>query len=423
MLNYLKYLKNKELFIALYFLFFILGIYLYFNFYNIARVLEVLGLLIFFLYNIINKRISIKKIEIFFLIYLVTGVFFWKNPYFNILELLLFYLLYKIFFSLNYNPLITKIIVITSFLIFLLFPISILEYLNSGTFKNWYPLPWNIRVYNSYFLIFSIFSVWFYLKEEKFKNIYLTFIFLALLSILLDSGRSAALAYSVFIACVCIFNRTARIKILFTYIATWLIYFSILFFSDHISSNVRTIARETTSGRYELWVNAFQCWLQKPFFGCGFYQLDQYPYLSAHPHNLFIQILTETGLIGFSFLVYIIYTILNRISWNLKENYFVIAAFIAIAIDLSFSGTHIYPITQVALLWLFIFLLKNPEFNHAIYFIQPVSKPTTLAILSRFVIYILIALVFIYLFVETSVLSENLPSAPPRFWEYGYKLF
>lgn len=87
--------------------------------------------------------------------------------------------------------------------------------------------------------------------------------------------------------------------------------------------------------------------------------------ISAHPHNLFIQVLTETGLIGFGFLILVIWNILKRIKWNLKENYFVISAFIAVSIDLSFSGIHIYPVTQVALLWLFVFLLKNPEFQHA----------------------------------------------------------
>ena len=101
---------------------------------------------------------------------------------------------------------------------------------------------------------------------------------------------------------------------------------------------------------------------------CGFYQLDKYPSLSAHPHNLFVQILTETGLIGFIFLSFIVFKVVKNISWNFKQNYFVLAALFAVAVELSFSGIHIYPVTQVALLWLFVFLLKNPEFSHASYF-------------------------------------------------------
>ena len=313
--------------------------------------------------------------------------------------MILFYLLYKAFLNLDYSNFISKILIWLSFFIFLMLPIAIGDFIVSGVYRNWYPMPWNIRVYNSYFLVLSIFAVWFYLKKEKFKNIYLLFIFLAFLSILLDGGRSTTLAYSVFMACICVFNRTARLKILFTYAATWLIYFFILFFSSHSASGVRSITRESTSGRYELWVNAFQCWLQNPIFGCGFYQLDQYSgVISAHPHHLFIQVLTETGLVGFGFLVLVIWNILKRIKWNLKENYFVISALMALSIDLFFSGIHIYPITQVALLWLFVFLLKNPEFKHAASFRLSASEASKKSQVFEFIVYILITLSFISLY-------------------------
>ena len=140
-------------------------------------------------------------------------------------------------------------------------------------------------------------------------------------------------------------------------------------------------------------------------------------------HNLFIQVLTETGLIGFGFLILVIWNILKRIKWNLKENYFVISAFIAVSIDLSFSGIHIYPVTQVALLWLFVFLLKNPEFEHAASFHPSTYEASRVSQVFGYIAYISIALAFIYLFFYTSALSESLPSTPPRFWEYGYQLF
>lgn len=207
------------------------------------------------------------------------------------------------------------------------------------------------------------------------------------------------------------------------YSLTWLAYFLIIYFSSQSGSSLRSLTRDSTSGRYDLWLNAFQCWLQSPILGCGFYQLDQYPSLSAHPHNLFIQILTETGLIGFSFLLYIVFLILRNISWKFKENYFVISALIAVFIDLSFSGIHIYPITQVALLWLFVFLLKNPEFQHATYFSSSACEASKKSQFLEFIVYILITLAFIYLFFNTSALLESLPSTPPRFWEYGYQIF
>ncbi|HJF26760.1 MAG TPA: O-antigen ligase family protein [Acinetobacter lwoffii] len=425
MFNLIKHFKNKELFIALYFLLFIVGFSIYsFNFYNELRVLEVFLLVGVGLYSLTHKENYISKYDFCFFVFLLFGFLFWSNYFYIFYELSLFYLLYKAFLNLKYNEFLSKLVIWLSFSIFLMLPIAIVEFIASGIYQNWYPMPWNIRVYNSYFLVLSIFAIWFYLKQEKFKNFYLAFLFLAFLSILLDGGRSTILAYSVFIACVCMFNRATRFKLLFTYVATWLAYFSILFFSSHSASNVRSIVRESTSGRYELWVNAFQCWSQSPIFGCGFYQLDQYSgVISSHPHNLFIQILTETGLVGFSFLVLLIWNILKRIKWNLKENYFVISALMAVTIDLFFSGIHIYPITQVALLWLFVFLLKNPEFQHATSFNLSTREASKKSQFFKFIVYILITLAFIYLFFNTSALSESLPSTPPRFWEYGYQLF
>jgi len=314
---WVKYLKNKELFIALYFFIFILGIsiQLSFNFYNEARVLEILLLLSLFLYSFINKENVFFKKELVFWFFISFGFFSWFNYQMVFYEILLYYLLYKVFFVLKYNAILSKLIVFSSFFIFIIFPVALWEYLNTGKYQNWYPLPWNIRIYNSYFLIFSIFSIWFFLKE-KYKNIYLAFIFLTFLSILLDGGRSATLAYTVFIGLVCIFNRLVRFKLIFIYSLMWLAYFLIIYFSSQSGSSLRSLTRDSTSGRYDLWLNAFQCWLQSPILGCGFYQLDQYPSLSAHPHNLFIQILTETGLIGFSFLLYIVFLILRNISWK-----------------------------------------------------------------------------------------------------------
>lgn len=424
-MNSLVHFKNKELFIALYFLLFIVGFSIYSsNFYNELRVFEIFLLISLGLYGLIHKKNSFSKFEFCFFVFTLVGFLFGSNYSYTFYELILFYLLYKAFLNLNYNEFLSKIVIWLSFSIFLMLPIAIVEFIVSGVYPNWYPIPWSIRVYNSYFLVLAIFAVWFFLKQEKFKNIYLLFLFLAFLSILLDGGRSATLAYSVFIACVYIFNRPARFKLLFTYVATLLAYFSILFFSSHSTSSVGSIVRESTSGRYELWVSAFQCWSQNPIFGCGFYQLDQYSRVTpAHPHNLFIQVLTETGLIGFGFLILVIWNILKRIKCNLKENYFVISAFIAVSIELSLSGIHIYPITQVALLWLFVFLLKNPEFQHATSFHPPTYEASRVSQVFGYIAYILIALAFIYLFFYTSALSESLPSTPPRFWEYGYQLF
>ena len=219
-----------------------------------------------------------------------------------------------------------------------------------------------------------------------------------------------------------IYHKSTRLPLISTYLTSWLAYVMVTYAASFGAGGLR-IARDSSSGRIDLWVKGLGCWVQHPIIGCGFYQLEQYPHLSAHPHNIFIQVLTETGLIGFGCLVFMVFNIARRIRWSFKENYFVIAVLLAIGIDMSLSGIHIYPITQMALLWLFVFLFKNPAFTHAQYFTQ---RPKNISILERylsvFIMFILV-IIFCYLFISTDIFLENMPATPPRFWGYGYHLF
>ncbi|MBI0426021.1 O-antigen ligase family protein [Psychrobacter sp. NG27] len=424
MFEFYNGLKNKELLIALYFLLFFLGFTtgLSYSTYNEFRVYETIALLAFGFYAFFAKQLAVTRVELLFLSFLSLGSFFWQQPFFSITELLLYYLLYKSFQVLNYNNSITKVIVLSTFLLFLLFPLSLFEYVQTGVYKAiWYPLPFNIRAYDSYFLIVSILATWLYLTESKYKSSYLVLLFLAFFAILLDGGRSATLAYNAFVGFVIIFNKSSRPPLIFTYAMSWLAYIAITYTASLGSSSLR-IARESSNGRIDLWIDALQCWSQHPIVGCGFYQLDSSPNLSAHPHNIFIQVLTELGLVGFSFLTLIVFTIAKNLSWNLKKNHFVIAAFLAVGIDLSLSGIHIYPVTQIALLWLFTFLLKNPEFSHAQYFVNRTTTTSQLQRTISYIVFMVLAIWLIYVSFQASSFSSDMPLTPPRFWAYGYRL-
>ncbi|WP_417466306.1 O-antigen ligase family protein [Kordiimonas sp.] len=426
-----KPLYRKESLIALYLLYFILGMVSFssgYIFYNEYRVIEVVLLLILGAIALFNRFSSISKAEWWSFVFIALGSIFWRNFLFLMTDLLLFYLLYKSFHFLNYNELITKVIVFLSFTVFLLLPIALWDYVRTGVYlPNWYPLSWNIRVYNSYFLMLSIFSVWFYITDKHSRGFYLLFSFLGFTAILLDSGRSATLAYTVFITVIVVFNRTVCKQLLATYTASWLTYIGITYlamFNLASSSAVGLqIARVTTSLRYDLWMNAFNCWKQNPLIGCGFYQLGSYEYLAAHPHNLFIQVLSETGLIGFGILLYMMFIIAKHINWYQKHSYFIIAAFLAIGTELSLSGMYIYPITQIVLLWLLVFLLKNPQFSYTNSFNYDGKKTKSLNYILSWVIYIAVAIYFLYLFRHTTTFLIEAPVTPPRFWTYGYQLF
>lgn len=418
-------LKYKELFILLYFLLVILGLSNSSgaNFYNEYRIIQVALLLLLAVWSLYKNQFKIDKREGLFFIFISIGSLIWQQPLFIVIDLLLAYLLVKSFQVLHHNELITKMMVLGSLVLFLILPVALLDYINSGTYiANWYPLSWNIRVYDSYFLILSIFATWFYIGNKRFKFLYLLFLFLAFFAVLLDAGRSVTLAYTVFTVIITIYHKPTRLPLLGVYIVSWLAYLAITYAASFGSDGL-AIVRESSSGRIDLWVNGLRCWTEHPIFGCGFYQLEQYPQLSAHPHNIFIQVFSETGLIGFGFLLFIIVNIARHIRWSFKDNYFVIAALLAIGIDMSLSGIHIYPITQIALLWLFVFLLKNSAFAHASYFAQcPTPVPVRQKYLSLIVILIL-ALIFCHIFINTNIFLDDMPPTPPRFWGYGYHLF
>lgn len=421
-------LKNKELLIVLYFLTFIFGIAYGsgYKFYHGYRILQVALLFTLGFWALYQRQFIVSKRELLFFAFIALGSLFWDNELFIVTDLLLAYLLFKSFQVLNYNELLTKVIVLCSFVLFLMLPVGLFDYINSGLYRSdWYPLAWNIRIYNSYLLILSIFAIWFYSTATKYKNIYLVFLYLALLAILLDAGRSAALAYTLFIAVIIIFNHNVRWQLLATYIASWLAYIGVTYWATvNVASSAAgmQIARTTTSLRYDLWMNAFECWTQSPLVGCGFYQLGSYEQFAAHPHNLVLQVLSETGLIGFGFLAFILFSILKHTNWRDQNSYFVLAALAAIGVDSSLSGVHIYPITQIALLWLLVFLLKNPEFAHAPHFNQPQHNTSAPNGYLSAAVMLILAVMFCYLVINTSIFLEDMPSTPPRFWGYGYHL-
>ena len=414
------------IFLVGYFLQFILeyNLNISFNFYNDYRITQLFVLLAVLGLNILYKKVTLRLYDIVFLLALFSLSFFWNNYIFTVVDCLLFYLLFKVFENTNYQRRFYNFLSLASLVIFLMMPLSLYAYINSGTYnQDWYPLSFNIRVYDSYLLVIAIFSTYFYLKNNKLSSFYLLFLFLSFFAILLDGGRSTTLAYTIFIAIVVLFQKPLKTSLIATYFASWTAYISISYIANlHKPTSLR-IVRESSSGRIELWQHALECWSQHPIVGCGFYQLDQYPRFSAHPHNLFIQILTENGIVGFGFLVFIIYKVIINISWNIKNNYFVISALLAVFRDMSLSGAHVYPVTQMALLWLFIFLLKNPNFEHAKYFEKDVLVSSNFQQLLSVVVYILIAAFFIYISIQAFNFPENMPMTPPRFWGYGYKLY
>lgn len=98
-MNFLVHFKNKELFVALYFVVYG-GFSIYSsNFYNELRALEFFLLIGLGLYGLIHKKNHFSKYEFCFLIFYLVRFLFWSNYSYIFYELILFYLLYKAFFK------------------------------------------------------------------------------------------------------------------------------------------------------------------------------------------------------------------------------------------------------------------------------------------------------------------------------------
>jgi O-antigen ligase len=171
-----------------------------------------------------------------------------------------------------------------------------------------------------------LFVALFIIKKKKLWEIYFFPIFLILISILIVfSGERASLLFLLisFLLILILISKYKKIKILF--FTLFFLSFSILFASDNkiserfIKSPIESIGFEKNkinlfSPQHEsLFLTARNIFLDKPIFGSGprTFRLEcknpKYAQgimpCQTHPHNFYFQILAETGLSGFLFLV------------------------------------------------------------------------------------------------------------------------
>ena len=78
---------------------------------------------------------------------------------------------------------------------------------------------------------------------------------------------------------------------------------------------------------------AFQVWLSAPFFGVGLMGFAPVGFLSegpgGHPHNLIMQILAETGLVGLALFVALLWSAYRHLSWRRLQTDRLLAAVLA----------------------------------------------------------------------------------------------
>lgn len=282
-------------------------------------------------------------LSFFFSCYLIIGAFLSGHPNLSLInEGSVFYFRYLFFilgiwYLLNVNPHISKCLLVTLFLSlsFVIFDGFIQYFLGSNIFglekHNSSRLSGLlidepvIGRYVSYFAIFFFFLVFqIYQLSERKKILFFIFLFISAIFVFMTGERTPTLVIFSFVLYVIIKNKfIRRIGLFFTL-------FSVLFISTLVYFNEDLKYRMTTHSINEIstsnipylpfsqtheqyFSSAIKMFESKPIRGIGT-NLFKYKCIdenfandqkacSTHPHNFFIQLLAENGLIGVSFLI------------------------------------------------------------------------------------------------------------------------
>jgi len=169
-------------------------------------------------------------------------------------------------------------------------------------------------------------------KEKILYSLIYLFLFA---TVALTGERLSFLIFFVSSIIIFIFNTSLKKFILLSIsliIFLVIIYFNSLSFNSRVKDFTNIIANFYDSSYGRLWESGYLLFEKNKIFGVGLKnyrvdcdnQIDPRPqsipqFCSTHPHNFFIEILSETGLIGFSiffiFFLYLIFYLKNRIRY------------------------------------------------------------------------------------------------------------
>ena len=255
-------------------------------------------------------------------------------------------------------------------LIFL--PIAIFDRLQGGI-GSWTQSFTNIRMLDDA-LLPCLFLLWLrigFLKRSnqhsRFKQGLLSISIYSisviyLLNFLFHGARACLLAIFISLICVAIYNRKKSFEFLKLPMFSGLIAVILYFIYHQILPEIigSSIARASSSGRIDLWLKAFNTWLESPILGVGGnHFLLQQPYtVIAHPHNIWLKFLSEWGLSVFLLtgLIIALYIHINQKIPQIPP--LLLAGTIAILINSMLSGSLLYPVSQITSLCVLSYTLS-----------------------------------------------------------------
>lgn len=309
------------------------------------------------------------------------------------------------------------LIVVSAFIPLLFILISIFNFI---FYKQWFDWQFNsgtIRIYDS--IIVPIFFFLIFLRNKKYPYIHYFYpvaIFFFALAWFFDGARSALLAVMAGLLFFFIYSQENRKLILqncgYIFLA-FIAYKSIIYFAD---KNTMTIMRAGTSMRAEMWSFAFEQWKEQPWSGVGGGYLSkiQYKY-GHHMHNLYLRLIFEWGIVGCIFLVWMIYQVV-RLFIDKSVLPIAKAGVAAILVDAMFSGSMVYPASQIACILFLAFAFSQMKLTAHL-------KPSI--VITKIIISLWGAL---FLYITIMYLGQDLTCwgcasyvgrIAPNFWFYG----
>lgn len=328
----------------------------------------------------IKKNISTLLIYAYFTIGVISSEYKLISAFFALL-MMLCYFSYNLFKSLDKDSLskVRKIIYAVSILVFI---IGIMQYLNTNfeiptkwVDSNEYKL--NKRIYSTFFNpnVFGFyinFIILLAIEKLNIKklNLELAIFLSGIICLILTFSRTAWISLVIALIVVSIFNRK--------YLKYALI-ISLAIFSFDTLLGIGRIdpvkAAEDSSFlyRFEVWKTSFEIIKDNLISGIGFGTLfkhvaDYSSIVSSkieHSHNIYIQIFTETGIMGFSIFLIILFKVLKTFKRRLldKNNNQWITAFAVFVMTLIHGLVDSVALTPQILLILSIYAGTISELN------------------------------------------------------------
>lgn len=342
---------------------------------NINIILITLSSLIFFKKDLfkINYFFLDKLLFIFFFLILITGAindfyFYsiklaWKGYYTTILKSLFFLKYILLYIALRYliekNILNLKLFFVTCFFGTLFVSFDIIYQSINGVdifgftgIKNNLSGPFGDELiaggYIQRFSIFSFFLIPFFYQQnfEKYLKYLIPILFIIFfITIILSGNRMPLLLFLFAVSLIIIFNKQTRKFFLPTLIIASIIFYILFNFNSKVNINFKAfysqistmpvvILEKDLKNNYvppylRQFLTFYDTWLMHKYIGGGIKNFRYYCHkrpnidknskfiCNMHPHNYYLEILTETGIVGFSlialaFLIIIHLTLIKK---------------------------------------------------------------------------------------------------------------